>query len=148
MRDDVGVTPPRRSTSVRLRRRKDVAKSEFLRSRRSGDWGEVSEGGVAETSTDRILFGPLGGRQWGAEGEEWSNNGDNWHQGGKNYLHQQQGGRSAVSDGEEVSRRRRRDVWRNSSVQVTDFGPIDGPTRWGSYNGFCHSSINNQDSFF
>ena len=54
MRDDVGVTPPRRSTSVRLRRRKDVAKSEFLRSRRSGDWGEVSEGGVAETSTDKI----------------------------------------------------------------------------------------------
>ena len=99
MRDDVGVTPPRRSTSVRLRRRKDVAKSEFLRSRRSGDWGEVSEGGVAETSTDRILFGPLGGRQGGVEGEEWSNNGDNWHQGGKNYLHQQ-GGRSAVSDGE------------------------------------------------
>ena len=103
---------------------------------------------MAETSTDRILFGPLGGRQWGAEGEEWSNNGDNWHQGGKNHLHQQQGGRSAVSDGEEVSRRRRRDVWRNSGVQVTDFGPIDGPTRWGSYKMFRHSSIDfTQDSF-
>ena len=128
MRDEVGVTPPRRSTSVRLRRRKDVAKSEFLRSRRSGDWGEVSEGGVAETSTDRILFGPLGGRQWGVEGEEWGR-GD-W--GGKNY---QAGGRGALSDGEEVGRRRRRDVWRNSGVQVTDFGLIDGPTRFESGKG-------------
>lgn len=124
MREDVGVTPPRRSTSVRLRRRKDVAKSEFLRSRRSGDWGEVSEG-VAETSTDRILFGPLGGRQWGVEGEEWGR-GD-WQGGGTNYG--QGGGRGALSDGEEVGRRRRRDVWRNSGVQVTDFGPIDGPAR-------------------
>ena len=32
MREDtVGVTPPRRSTSVRLRRRKEQARSEFLR---------------------------------------------------------------------------------------------------------------------
>lgn len=96
---------------MRLRRRKDVAKSEFLRTRRSGDWTEV-----ADTSTDNILFGPLGGRQWGVEGEESRE--------GRGV-----GGRSVVSDGEEMGRRRRRDAWRTSVVEVTDFGPIDGPPR-------------------
>ena len=43
----------------------------------------------------RALFGPLGGRQWGVEGEEWGE--------GR--------GRGAVSDGEEEEEGGLEEVW-------------------------------------
>ena len=99
----MGRPTPQRSTSVRLRRRGEGAKSEFVKNRRSGEFGWSERKGrygrvIGEYDTKHVEENIVDIVCDGEEANSWSR----------------------------CSARRQKSEWRRSGVEITDFGMIDG----------------------